>query len=84
MAPGISLDILVHISDVIGRDVYSVGISLETDLSIITPIDVFIVSTIAAHWATPTFNSIGGQIQIAMAGTSPLDGSGPVVCDLRG
>jgi len=75
-APGDSLDIPVYISDVTGREVYSVGLTLETDPSILAPIDASTVGSIAADWGNPTFNISGGQIQIAMAGTSPLDGSG--------
>ena len=64
---------------VTGKGIISVGLTVETDTSILIPLSAHNSSTISEGWGNPTFNVSEGQIKIALSGTAALSGSGPLV-----
>ena len=65
--------------DLTGLDVYSVGTEITFDTSVIVACDVINSGCITEDWGPPTYNIVGGNVTIGMAGISPLEGSGPLV-----
>lgn len=77
--PGTTVEIPIVVSDLTGLGAISVDLVLEYDSSILQAIGASTTSTIAEAWGAPTYNSVGNQITIGMAGATPLNGSGDVV-----
>jgi len=67
--------------DVTGMNFVSAGIKLTYNGSVLTAVGVDTSGTLvgAAQWGLVMYNIIPGQINIGMAGTSALAGSGPLV-----
>lgn len=75
------LAIPVFVSEITTEDsVYSFEMILTFDNSVVIAESAYTTGTIADGWGDPTFNdTIPGQMHIAMAGTSLLNGSGVLV-----
>ena len=71
----------IHCSDLTGKSVYSSDITITYDQSVLEAVDTDISGTLldAAGWGVPTKNIMPGEIVLAMAGSSPLSGSGILV-----
>jgi hypothetical protein len=80
-APGDTILIPVFVDDVTGLEIYSAEMTLTYDGSILEGNCnlTTTVGTIAESWGPPTCNTSSGSINIAMAGVSPLSGSGVLV-----
>jgi len=68
----------VNVSDVTDKGVYSAEITLSFDKSILKATDATLLGTIA-EGRLMFFNKYDDSIRIAISGTSPLSGSGPLV-----
>ncbi|MBN2001080.1 T9SS type A sorting domain-containing protein [candidate division KSB1 bacterium] len=77
--PGSVVDVPVMIEDATGKGIYSVGLTVQTDANILTPISASTAGSIAESWGNPTVGINNGQIIIGMSGTTPLNGSGALV-----
>ncbi len=75
-----AVDICLNVDDVTGQEIYSVGLTVCTDTSVLIPESVSLNGTIAESWDSPTYRITDGCVKIGMAGTSPLSGSGKLVC----
>lgn len=75
------LAIPVFVSEIATEDsVYSFEMILTFDSSVVIADSAYATGTIAEGWGKPTFNdTIPGQMRIAMAGASLLNGSGVLV-----
>ncbi|MCI0495689.1 dockerin type I domain-containing protein, partial [candidate division KSB1 bacterium] len=76
--PGGQAVIPIMSSDLTGKSVFSCTIVIQYDASVIQLTDTDISGTIlaAAGWGKPTAKFENGQINLAMAGSSELSGSG--------
>jgi len=68
----------VNVSDVTDKGVYSAEITLSFDKSILKATDATLLGTIA-EGRLMFFNKYDDSIRIAISGTAPLSGSGPLV-----
>ncbi|UCE07648.1 MAG: T9SS type A sorting domain-containing protein, partial [bacterium] len=75
------IKIPVNSSDLTGGSVYSAGITITFDPTVMEAIDTDITETIlaASGWDSPTKNITAGQIKLGMAGSFPLTGSGILI-----
>ena len=78
-SPGTTINIPIYVSDVTGKDIYSVGVKLAYNSSVLVATGATTVGTISSGWGSPTVNLDSGQIAIGMAGTTALSGSGTLV-----
>jgi parallel beta-helix repeat protein len=76
---GSMMNIPVLVTDVTGKGIISVALTVQTDTSVLIPLDAFNIGTITAGWQAPTYSKQNGQINIAMTGATPLSGSGFLV-----
>ena len=76
---GSTIDIPIQVSDVTGEWIYSVGIKLEFDTSVLEAKEVKISESLLEAWGSPTVNIQPGQIAIGAAGANPLSGSGTLI-----
>jgi hypothetical protein len=76
---GDTIVIPISVDDVTGKEIYSAEMLLTFDGSVLTADSAYTAGTIAQGWGPPVFNCAIGQISIAMAGISPLSGSGVLV-----
>ena len=79
---GSSITIPIQVTDdVTGLKIYSAGLTLTYDSAVlrISTDNISVTGTIAQSWGTPTSKVTNGSIRIAMAGTTPLSGRGPLV-----
>ena len=78
-SPGDTLDVPVLVSDLTGLGITGVGLKIAYDAEKLTALSAFTGGTIAEGWGTPTYNITDGRMNIGMAGTTSLAGSGPLV-----
>lgn len=78
-SPGDTVFVPVMVGDVTGLEVYSCRMTLTFADTVIHAIGTTTDGTIAEPWGPPTWDTTTGRIDIAMAGVSPLAGSGPLV-----
>jgi len=83
------ITIPVNCSDVTDFEIYSAGLTISYNDSVLEAIDANVTGTIAgsAGWGPPIKGITPGQIQIALAGTTPLSGSGALInilCKVKG
>lgn len=78
---GDTVTIPVNCSDLTGLSIYSVGIFISYDSTILEAIDANLSGTVVdpLTWGVPTTNIEPGQILIAMAGTTPISGNGKLI-----
>jgi hypothetical protein len=76
-APGDTVVIPINVGDVTGQNIVACDITLSFDASILTALDASL-GELPSGWLIQS-NSTPGQIVIAMAGTTPLSGSGSLV-----
>jgi len=78
---GDTVKIPINSSDLTGLAVNSAALTISYDGNVLEIIDADITGTIlaASGWGPPTFNISFGKIRLAMAGSSPLSGSGVLV-----
>jgi hypothetical protein len=76
---GSDVTIPIGISDTTGEGIIGVEITLTYDPGILTAIDATTAGTITSGWTTLEYKVTDGQISIAMANTTPLDGAGELV-----
>jgi hypothetical protein len=69
----------VEVSDVTGKEVYAADLTLSYNSNLLKAVGATTQGTIAQSFGNPVFNITPGQIQIAMAGTAALTGSGVLV-----
>ncbi len=71
----------IYVSDLTGKSVYSTDLAIAYDQNILEAVDTDIAGTLLANagWGAPTKNITAGKITMAMAGSSPLSGSGTLV-----
>jgi len=86
---GGTITIPINCSDVTGLEIYAVNFTVAYNPSVLKATDLDILGTVlaASGWSKPPFNILNGQIFSAMAGTTPLTGSGVlinIVCDIIG
>ncbi|MBD3340004.1 MAG: T9SS type A sorting domain-containing protein [Candidatus Lokiarchaeota archaeon] len=77
-ASGDTITVPVIVSDVSRKNILSAAIFAETNSNILIPLEASTIGSIAETWGEPTTNISDGRISLAMAGTSPLIGSGPL------
>lgn len=80
-APGESFSLPVYIGDTTGKGIIYAKIVVTYDPNILTATNANIEGTItqSAGWGAPTYNTLTGQIKIALAGAYPLSGSGKLL-----
>ena len=78
-SPGDTLDIPVVVGDVTGLGIIGVGLKITYTDTVLTALSVSTEGTITPSGWLVTPNITAGQVNIAMAGTTPLSGSGPLV-----
>ncbi len=76
---GKTIDIPVRVTDVTGKGIYSVGMTIETNPAILIPQKAITTGTLTAPWDTATVNIQGGKMKVAIAGTKPLADSGKLI-----
>ena len=76
---GSIIDIPIQISDVTGKGIYSVGIKLQFNSSVLETKELNIAGSLMSSWGAPIVNIQPGQITIGAAGVSPLSGSGTLL-----
>lgn len=64
------------INDVIGLDIYSIELVLSFNQNILHAIGATTTGTLSEGWGAPTVNPSPGQVIIALAGSTPLNGEG--------
>jgi hypothetical protein len=81
VSPGETLIVPVNVSDVTGEEIYAVEMCLVYDGDLLSGnCDLTTTQgTIAQGWGDPTCNATHDSICIAMAGVTPLSGSGVLV-----
>ena len=75
---GSFISIPIHVNDVTGKGISSVGITISYSQDVLSAQDVITAETIVQSWGPPTFNISPGHIVIAVAGTTFLSGEGPL------
>lgn len=75
-APNSIVNIPIFVRDVTNKDIFSLNLTVNTQPSVLTPLAAITQGTITQTWGAPTVKISGGEIQISMAGTSPLAGFG--------
>lgn len=78
-AAGTSIKIPVYIDDVSGQDIFSAGITITFNQSILDATGAAVTGTIASIWGAPTVSDSPGKIKIGMAGSNPLSGKGKLL-----
>ena len=73
------VDIPVYVSDVTNQGIYSFGMTVATDPNILIPKGAVTTGTLSDPWGNATFNINGGIIKVAIAGSTPLAGSGTLI-----
>ena len=76
---GGSMVIPIKVGETKGLGIYAVGIKLTYDPEILKATGATNKGSITENWGDPIFNITSGRINIGMAGTSPLTGSGDLV-----
>ncbi len=66
----------IYVSDVTGLKIISSQLTLTYNANVLQAVDVFKANSKTASWATPTFNITSGRVDIALAGSDTLSGSG--------
>ena len=76
-----TVTIPIHCGDVSGFAIYSSGLAISYDPNVLQAVDTDITGTMLASsgWNTPIKNITTGKINIAMAGNTPLTGTGILV-----
>ena len=73
------IDIPVRVTDLTGKGIYSFGMTVETNPTILIPQGAVTTGTLSEPWGDATFNVDGGKIKVAMAESTPLAGSGTLI-----
>lgn len=76
---GITIDIPVRVTNVTGKEIFSFGMTVETNPAILVPQEVITTGTLSEAWGAATVNIQGGKVKLAIAGTTPLAGSGILI-----
>ena len=76
---GITIDIPVRVTDVSGKEIFSFGMTVETNPAILVPQEVITTGTLSEAWGAATVNIQGGKVKLAIAGTTPLTGAGVLI-----
>ncbi len=76
------IDIPIMITDVSGKGIISVAMTIQTDTTVLIPISASNAGTLTAGWGMPTYNTLNGQITVGISGTAPLSGKGKL-CFIR-
>lgn len=66
----------INVEDVTGMGIYSAEVILTFAESVLTAISATAEGAISQAWGLPTYSITPGEISIAMAGVTPLNGSG--------
>jgi hypothetical protein len=66
----------IYLSDVTGLKIISSQLTLTFNANVLQAVDVLKANSKTASWALPTFNITSGRIDIALAGSDTLSGSG--------
>ncbi len=74
-----TISIPIRVSDVSGLNIFSFLLKLNFDQNVLDATGVNFEGTLAESWGEPTIADQDGQITIAVAGTSPLTGSGDLI-----
>jgi len=69
----------IYVSDVSGLGAISSQFTLTYNSSLLQAISVDQTNSMTSSWGAPTFNVSSGRVDIALAGTSALSGSGVLV-----
>lgn len=73
------IDIPVYVTDVTDKGIYSFGLTVVTDPTILIPQSAITTGTITEPWGDATYNVNGGTLKIGVAGSAPLSGSGKLI-----
>ncbi|MBN1349963.1 T9SS type A sorting domain-containing protein [candidate division KSB1 bacterium] len=76
---GTVVNVPVTISDVSGKGILSVNLSVEAPDSVLIPFNTFTAGTIAARWGNPQLMVENGKVTLQLSGSHYLSGSGPLV-----
>ena len=76
---GTDINIPVRISDVTGKEIYAFGMKFTFDSHVLEATGATSSGAISSSWGAPTVNADNGELIIAMAGSSPLSGSGELL-----
>jgi hypothetical protein len=66
----------IYLSDVTGLKIISSQLTLTYNANVLQAVDVLKENSKTASWASPTFNITSGRVDIALAGSDTLSGSG--------
>lgn len=69
----------IYMSDVTGLGIIAGQFSLTYNANLLQAIDVMTAGSATSTWSAPSFQASSGRIDIALAGTQPLSGSGVLV-----
>lgn len=75
----LEFNVPVYISDVTPLGIIAAQMSVTYNNSIIQAVDVVQAGSMVSSWSAPSFNIVSGRIDLVLAGTTPLSGSGILV-----
>ena len=75
----LTFNLPVYISDVTSLGIISSQFTLTFNSSILQALDVIKAGSMSSTWTAPAYNISGGRIDVALAGSQPLSGSGVLV-----
>ena len=78
-ASGDTVYIAVHTSDMTGKDIYSVGMTITYDPAVLAADGIEVENTLVENWGTPEIQLSSGEIVVGVAGVNPLEGSGHLI-----
>ncbi len=78
-SPGSTIDVPISVSDLTGKEILALSLTIETQTNVLTPIGITTTGTILGAWGNVFFNISAGQISVTGAAASPLSGSGTFV-----
>jgi hypothetical protein len=73
------VDIPVRVTDVTNKAIFSFGMTVVTDPTILTPLGAVTTGTLSQPWGDATANISGGTMKIGIAGSTALAGSGKLI-----
>lgn len=77
---GTEINVPVNTTSLSGLDIYSGNISLSYNQNLLTPVGVALEGSLMASWPAPIMNTlVPGLLSVGFAGSTPLDGSGPLL-----
>ncbi|MEE4310511.1 MAG: cohesin domain-containing protein [candidate division KSB1 bacterium] len=74
-----TIDVPVNISEIADFSIISALISVNTDSSVLIPVEVVAENTLTEEWYTPTYRIDGGTINFALAGFKALASDGRLI-----